>query len=86
MQIDGAIVRERGVVFAVVSVHDNVVRNRVQAAAAIRGFGPVFPGIPVILMARDASGRPTYFGRQDIASFLSHVAPDRLPWKRYTLN
>ena len=86
MQIQAAVIREKGISFAVVAVKKYVVDNRNEAQSAVRGFGSAFPGMPVVLMAEDASGRPTYYGRPDIARFLSSVSPARFPWKRYTLN
>ncbi len=86
MQIEGAIIREQGVTFAVVIVKRYVVNDRSQANSAIRSFSPIFPGMPVVLMAQDSSSRPTYFGRPDIVRFMSRVAPSRVPWKRYTIN
>lgn len=86
MQVDGAIVREQGITFAVVVVKKHVVDNTSQSQSAIQGFRSVFPGMPIILMAQDSSGCATYVGRPDIARFLSRVSPSRLPWKRYTIN
>lgn len=71
MRYQGAVIREQGVAFAVVIVKKQVLDNSAQAAATIRGFGPVFPGLPVVLMAQDLRGRPTDYGRTDIARFLS---------------
>ncbi len=85
MQFEGAIVREQGVTFAVVAVKRYVVDSAVQAESAVRSFAPVFPGIPIVLMGQDHSGRPTFFGRRDIAQFLSRISPSRIPWKRYTV-
>lgn len=86
MQFEGAVLREQGVTFAIVVVKRHIVDNRAEAQSAIRSFSPVFPGVPVVLMAQDSSGRATYFGRPDITRFMSHVSPSRVPWKRYTLN
>lgn len=86
MQFEGAVIREQGVTFAIVVVKRHVADNRHEAQSTIRSFSPVFPGLPVILMAEASSGRPTYFGRPDIVRFMSKVLPSRVPWKRYTLN
>lgn len=86
MQIEGAVLREQGVTFALVVVKRHVVDNHAEAQSAISSFGSVFPGMPIVLMAQDSAGRPTYFGRTDIARFMSNVAPSRVPWKRYTIN
>jgi len=79
MQFDGAVVREQGVTFAVVVVQKYAVENVNEARSAMRGFAPLFPGMPIILMGQDASGRETYFGRPDIARFLSQISSSRLP-------
>jgi hypothetical protein len=84
MQFLGAVIRERGVTFAVVAVKKYVVNSASQAERAIRSFSPAFPGIPVVLMGQDGSGRPTYFGRRDIARFLSTISSNQIPWKRYS--
>jgi hypothetical protein len=86
MQIDGAVVREQGITFAVVAVKRHVVENRSEANQAIASFAPVFPGMPIVLMGKDSRGRATYYGRTDIARFLSRVSVNALPWKRFTIN
>lgn len=85
MTFEGAVVREQGVTFAVVVVKKYVVESVSEAQSAIRGFSPAFPGLPVVLMGQDNSGRATFFGRKDIANFLSNVSISRIPWKRYTI-
>ena len=86
MQFQGAVIREQGQTFAVVVVQRHVIDNQSMAADAIAGFRPVFPGLPVVLMAQDSSGRPTYFGRQDTSRFLASVPVRAIPWREYTLN
>ena len=85
MQFDGALIREQGITFAVVVVKKYVVESAVEAQAAIRNFAPAFPGVPIVLMGQDHSGRATFFGRNDIAQFLSRISLSRIPWKRYTI-
>jgi hypothetical protein len=84
MQFDAALVREQGVEFAVVAVKSQAVSSDAARRDAIAGFGALFPGIPIVLMAQSANGRPTYWGRSDIVRFLARVDPARLPWKRFT--
>lgn len=85
MQIEGAIVKEQGVTFAVVIVKRHVLDNKMEADEAIMAFRPAFPGIPLILMAQDSSGVPTYYGRPDIARFMAGVPLSAVPWKKYTI-
>ena len=86
MRFEGAVIREQGVTFAVVVVKKHIIDNISEAQKAVRSFAPAFPGLPVILMGQDNSGRPTYFGRSDIANFLAKVSPTRIPWRRYIFN
>jgi hypothetical protein len=71
--------------FAVVVVKPHVVQDRFKATRAIEDFTPVF-GVPTILMAQDSTGRATYFGRPDIAKFMSSVPVHAIPWREYTIS
>ncbi len=85
MRVQGAVIREQGITFAVVIVKPHVVSNSFEADRAVQSFSPVF-GTPVVLMAQDGRGRPTYYGRRDIARFMSNVPLRAIPWKEYTIN
>ena len=85
MTIEGAVIREQDVTFAVVVVKGHVLNNSFESDRAIRSFQPLFPGLPVVLMAQDHRGTPTYYGRRDISQFMSNVALSRVPWKRYSV-
>ena len=85
MRFQGAVIREQGVAFAVVVVKPHVINNRLQAGRATQSFQPIFPGLPVVLMAQDARGRPKYYGRRDIARFLSRVPVYAIPWREYSV-
>jgi hypothetical protein len=86
MQLEGAVIKEQGQTFAVVVVKRHVTDNRHEAAEASQSFSRCFPGMPIVLMSQDSRGTPTYFGRRDLANFLSRVSMNRIPWKRYTFN
>ncbi len=55
-----------------------------EANRAISSFQPLFPGLPLVLMAQDSRGTPTYYGRRDIAKFMANVPLSSVPWKEYT--
>lgn len=83
MQFDGAKIKEQGVTFGIVVVKPYVLRN--PSKEQIRAsFIPFFGNIPIILMAQDSRGIPTYDGRTDIVRFLAKINPARIPWKHYT--
>ena len=83
-QIEGAVIKEQGVTFAIVVVKQHVLQNSTDRENAQRSFSTVFPGMPIILMSQDSSGTPKYYGRKDIVGFLANTDPSRIPWKRYT--
>jgi len=84
MKFQGAVIKEQGVTFAIVIVKKSVVDNSTDARKAINSFQPLFPGIPIILMAQDLRGIPTYCGRPDIVSFMKNIPLYAIPWKEYT--
>lgn len=85
MRVQGAIIREQGQTFAVVVVRPHVLQNSFEADNAIRSLTPVFR-VPVVLMAQNGHGHPTYYGRNDIARFMSNVPLSAIPWKEFSLN
>lgn len=85
-QFEGAVIREQGVTFAIVVVRQSVLQSTSEANRTIQSFQPAFPGMPVVLMAQDGRGRPTYFGRRDLSQFMANVPLQAVPWKRYTIN
>ena len=84
-QIEGAIIKEQGVTFAVVVVKGHVLQNTTEANNMIIQLTPVFNGIPVVLMAQDARGVPSYYGRKDISKFLANIHINQIPWRKYTV-
>jgi hypothetical protein len=86
MTIEGAVIREQGLTFAVVVVKRHVLDNSFEADRAIRSFQPLFPGLPLVLMAQDHQGVPTYYGRRDISQFMASVPLECVPWNEYTVS
>jgi hypothetical protein len=86
VQFEGALIREQGVSFAVVIVRQQVLQNRVEADHTITAFQPAFAGIPILLMAQDAWGEPSYYGRSDLSRFMATVPLSAVRWRRFTVN
>lgn len=87
MKFQGALVKEQGVTFGIIIVKLHVLNSPSETASmrgggGVRAFGPV----PIILMAQDSRGVPTYLGRRDIVKFLAKVPVQAIPWRGYTLN
>jgi hypothetical protein len=86
MRIQGAVVKEQGVSFAIVIVKQFVIQSQIEFQKAVTTFSNCFPGMPVILMAQDSLGIPTYRGRNDIVEFLANIQVSQIPWKEYTFS
>lgn len=85
MKFQGAVVKEQGVTFAVVIVNPHIL-NSAEREVVRSKFRPYFPlGIPIVLMAPNPNGLPTYHGKQDIVNVLASNDFQRIPWKEYTI-
>jgi hypothetical protein len=87
MQIDGAIIKEQGIVFAIVIVKSRVTSNSSEADNMWATLHSIrdFQGLPIVLALQDSSGIFEYQGRRDIVDFLSSIDSSRIPWMRYTI-
>ena len=85
MKIQGAVIIEQGVTFAIVVVSQSVTNYTSQIIRVRNALSSYFRNMPIILMSQDSNGRPHYYGRQDIVKFLQSIRLDQIPWKEYTL-
>ncbi len=85
MRIQGALIEEQGVKFATIVVKKHVIDSKTKSEEFIINSQPIFPGIPIILMAQDSRGVPTYFGRKDIVNFMANVPIEAIPWREYNI-
>ncbi len=86
MKVQGAVIKEQGITFAILVVKYRVVRNKITANKTINSFKKLFSGIPIVLMAQDSKGTPTYYGRNDIVRFMCKIPLHAIPWKQYTFS
>ena len=86
MKLQGACIKEQGVTFGILVVKPHVLQSPAERSS-MQNFGiQLFGMMPIILMAQNARGIPTYWGRSDIVKFLSRVPVYRIPWKEYTIS
>ena len=85
MKIQGAVIKEQGATFALVVVKSRVTQNRNEAFRTQAAFDPIFGELPIVLMSQNLSGTPTFFGRPDLARFMSGVPLSAIPWREYHL-
>ncbi len=86
MKVQGAAISLEGVNFAVVTVGMDLVKNPGEADMAIETIQPAFGGVPVVLMAQNEEGSPTYYGDEDLVRSLADVPIDKMPWKEYSVD
>ncbi|HEV2924392.1 MAG TPA: hypothetical protein VGW98_10185 [Solirubrobacteraceae bacterium] len=84
--IEGAIITEQGVTFAVAIVRPSTLNSPPECESAIRAFSAVFGGLPTIIMAQDSQGVPSYYGRRDLVDFMASVPLEAVSWSRYQVN
>lgn len=85
MNIQGAVILEQGVTFAVIAVKPSVTRYTTKIIRTRQELSQFFPNMPIILMSQEPSGTPHYYGRKDIVDFLQSIRVDQIPWKVYHL-
>ena len=81
--LTGALIREQGIKFAIILVKQHILNTSSSADEVIMKSRPIFPGVPIILMAQDSRGAPKYYGRRDIVKFLASVPMEAIPWRKY---
>lgn len=84
MQIQAAAISIQGNHFAVVVAGQDLLNNQGEADMTIEQLGPTFGGVPVILMAQNDAGSPTYYGDPELVELLRGVPVDEMPWKEYS--
>lgn len=85
MRFQGSVIKEQGVIFGIVVVKPHILQMPNERTQMQNLGRQAFGVIPIILMAQNSRGTPTYYGRTDIVNFLSHTSPSRIPWKEYTI-
>ncbi|MCW5202432.1 MAG: hypothetical protein QTN59_14970 [Candidatus Electrothrix communis] len=88
MQINGAIVKEQDVTFAIVTVKSYVMKNTAVAdrIRARCSTSHDFQGVPIILAFQQSRDQFKYQGRKDIVNYLANINPSRIPWTRYSIS
>ena len=83
MKIQGAVIIEQGVTFAIVVVNRTVTNYTSRAVRVRHELAQFFRNMPIILMSQDSNGTPHFYGRQDIVKFLQSIRLEQIPWKEY---
>ena len=82
MDFQGALIKDQGVEFGVVTVKREVALNHATVERII-GMYEAFFGRPVVLVTNDHLGRTVYHGRPDLTRHLAHLPPSTIPWEQF---
>ena len=85
MEFQGAVIEEQRQTFGIVIVKQSVLNSPSDRDEMVNFGVRAFGAMPIVLMAQDSRGTPTYFGRDDIVRFLANVFVEQIPWKKYTI-
>lgn len=85
MKFQGALIKEQGVTFGIIIVKPHVLQNKSEANSMYDFGNRMFGEMPIVLMAQNSRGVPTYLGRRDIVNFLAKVPIHRIPWREYNV-
>lgn len=86
MQFTGAVIRDRGLTFAVVIVRPHEMSDNAIAERTRAFFQPHFPGLPIVLASKTNPGEPfRYQGPPGPVAVLSSAYDHQIPWSDYIL-
>ena len=76
MKFKGAVVT-----FALVEVGVEIIDSQTESAEALRFIARHFPGMQIVLMARDSNAKPRFRGRVDLVGAAERLEMSALPWR-----
>ncbi|BBO79611.1 hypothetical protein DSCO28_01770 [Desulfosarcina ovata subsp. sediminis] len=86
MKFQGALITEQGITFAVVVVKKPFLQNTLTSNKKREEYQQIFPGIPIILAAKEGRGIFQFQGRKDLVNLLASIDSSRIPWKDYSVS
>lgn len=86
MRFEAAMLKNHDKNFAVVAVKPAVLASKTKAALTKFGYARCFSGTPVVLMAKDAAGHASYYGRPDLVNALAALPPGSIRFSTHGVN
>ena len=86
VKFQASLIREQGVEFGILIVKRYALQSRFLGDKITGFFQETVANVPIVLMAQDASGVPTYQGRDDLVKLLAGIDFERTLWKEYTIH
>lgn len=85
MRFEAAMLKYQDRNFAVVAVKPAVLANKARAALTKRGYARAFAGTPVVLMAKDAKGKPSYYGSPALVGAIAALPPGSIRFSTHSV-
>ncbi|MGK0159285.1 hypothetical protein [Pseudomonas mosselii] len=85
MSFEGTVIEASGQNFAVVIVPAQQLASGSAANAARHSFQPYFPGMPILLLSKNAAGAFHFDGRPELVKCLAGFDASEIAWMRYKL-
>jgi hypothetical protein len=85
VKVQAAAISLQGHQFVVVVSQMKLVASPGEADMAIDDLQPYFGGVPVVLLAQQDDGSPSYYGDSQLVELLAGIPIDKMPWKEYTV-
>ncbi len=83
IKVQAAAISLQGCQFVVVLVPMTLITSPGEADMAVDDLQPYFEGVPVVLMAQNEDGSPSYYGDSQLLGMLAGIPIERMPWKEY---
>ena len=85
VKVQAAAISLQGHQFVVVVSQMKLVASPGEADMAIDDLQPYFGGVPVVLLAQQDDGSPSYYGDSQLVELLAGIPIDKMPWKEYAV-
>jgi hypothetical protein len=86
MKVQGAVLEEEGIKFAVFKVEKDIFEVPGRARDKMISIQRQFPDMAVIFMSKEPGKAPSFFGRPDIIRIMTAANMDDVEWKEYILD
>jgi hypothetical protein len=85
VKFQATVANHQGITFAIAVVEPDIIDSQTESTEALRFLAKPFPGLPILLMARDPQRRPRYRGPADIVSLAATLELSKLAWREYSV-
>lgn len=86
MKVQGAVLEEQGIRFAIFKVEKEIFDVPGRARDKMISIQRQFPDMAVVFVSKEPGKTPSFFGRPDIVKMMMTANLDDVEWKEYILD